>query len=330
MVHNVLTWTFNDINLPDSTSNEPESHGYIKFKVSPQADMVEGTQVENFADIFFDFNDPIRTNTTLTTFENYVFPTPDTPVDPCTFVSTAKVGEPVSTCETSINLSADTYSAGQGQWSIIQGGGEIQNPGGTTSLVTGLAVGENIFRWQISPDICEDNYQDLTITVKATPDQSSVENPEANILQSSVAGDSYQWYLNGELMQNQTSQSFEATESGDYQVEVVSNSCTAELSDVFTFEVTSLESELEEAYGFKINPNPTAGDLQLSLERLPHQPLTFELINLQGEVLFSVQSKGVRGQSWTNQWDISTLPNGTYLLKVQLEKGTFTKKIIKQ
>ena len=319
-----------DINLPDSTSNEPESHGYIKFKVSPQADMVEGTQVENFADIFFDFNDPIRTNTTLTTFENYVFPTPDTPVDPCTFVSTAKVGEPINTCETSVNLNADSFSAGKGQWSIIQGDGNIQNPGDVTSLVTDLTIGENILRWEISSDICADNYQDLTIIVKATPDQSTVENPEANILQSSVAGDSYQWYLNGELIQNQTSQSFEATESGDYQVEVVSNNCTAELSDIFTFEVTSLEATLVEVYGFKIHPNPAVDDLQISFKRLPEGQLNFTLRASNGAVIQHIQSKGQTNQAWNVDFDLENLAKGVYLLEVITEKGSFIKKIVKQ
>ncbi|MDO6391282.1 IPT/TIG domain-containing protein [Pontibacter sp. BT731] len=60
----VLTWTFDNIMLPDSTANEPGSHGYIQFSIKPKADLAEKTLVENFADIFFDFNSPIRTNVT--------------------------------------------------------------------------------------------------------------------------------------------------------------------------------------------------------------------------------------------------------------------------
>ncbi|RIJ41429.1 DUF7619 domain-containing protein [Pontibacter oryzae] len=61
----VLTWTFDNIMLPDSTSNEPGSHGYIQFSIKPKADLAEKSSVENFADIFFDFNSPVRTNTTV-------------------------------------------------------------------------------------------------------------------------------------------------------------------------------------------------------------------------------------------------------------------------
>ncbi|EJF08435.1 hypothetical protein O71_20887, partial [Pontibacter sp. BAB1700] len=60
----VLTWTFDNIMLPDSTADEPGSHGYILFSIKPRADLAEKTLVENYADIFFDFNSPIRTNIT--------------------------------------------------------------------------------------------------------------------------------------------------------------------------------------------------------------------------------------------------------------------------
>ncbi|WP_345162878.1 DUF7619 domain-containing protein [Pontibacter saemangeumensis] len=61
----VLTWTFNNIMLPDSTANEPGSHGYIQFSIKPKEGLPEKTAVENFADIFFDYNSPVRTNVTV-------------------------------------------------------------------------------------------------------------------------------------------------------------------------------------------------------------------------------------------------------------------------
>ncbi|MFD3003701.1 IPT/TIG domain-containing protein [Pontibacter toksunensis] len=61
----VLTWTFHSIMLPDSTSDEPGSHGYVQFSIKPKADLAEKTAVENFADIFFDYNSPVRTNVTV-------------------------------------------------------------------------------------------------------------------------------------------------------------------------------------------------------------------------------------------------------------------------
>ncbi|MBD0259937.1 MAG: IPT/TIG domain-containing protein, partial [Cytophagales bacterium] len=59
----VLTFTFEDINLPDSTRDQAGSNGFIQFSIKPLADLPARTRVENFADIFFDYNPPIRTNT---------------------------------------------------------------------------------------------------------------------------------------------------------------------------------------------------------------------------------------------------------------------------
>ena len=63
----LLKFTFNDILLPDSTTNEPASHGFVKFKIDQIPDNPVNTVITNTADIFFDFNDPITTNTVFHT-----------------------------------------------------------------------------------------------------------------------------------------------------------------------------------------------------------------------------------------------------------------------
>ncbi|WP_066836291.1 IPT/TIG domain-containing protein [Rufibacter ruber] len=60
----ILTFTFNNIMLPDSGTNQAGSNGAIQFSIKPKADLPEKHLIENYADIFFDFNEPVRTNTT--------------------------------------------------------------------------------------------------------------------------------------------------------------------------------------------------------------------------------------------------------------------------
>lgn len=67
-VDNQLTWTFNGINLPAESQNERESHGYITYRVKPTAGYNVGTVIPNTAEIYFDFNAPVITNTFTTTF----------------------------------------------------------------------------------------------------------------------------------------------------------------------------------------------------------------------------------------------------------------------
>lgn len=50
------------INLPDSLTNEAESHGYFKYKIKPKAEVMGGEVITNQAEITFDFEVPVVTN----------------------------------------------------------------------------------------------------------------------------------------------------------------------------------------------------------------------------------------------------------------------------
>lgn len=60
-----VEFSFKNILLPDSTTNEPLSHGFVTYKILPKKDLPENTVIENTAGIYFDFNPPIITNTTM-------------------------------------------------------------------------------------------------------------------------------------------------------------------------------------------------------------------------------------------------------------------------
>lgn len=62
-----LSWTFNGIMLPDSTSDEPHSHGFVEFDVALREGLAIGTEIENGAAIYFDFNPAVLTNVVVNT-----------------------------------------------------------------------------------------------------------------------------------------------------------------------------------------------------------------------------------------------------------------------
>lgn len=64
---------FPDIMLADSTTNEAASHGFIRYRISPNANLPELTPIENTAFIYFDFNPAVVTNTTLHTISDLYF-----------------------------------------------------------------------------------------------------------------------------------------------------------------------------------------------------------------------------------------------------------------
>ena len=61
----VLSFTFNNIRLLDSFTNEPKSHGFVKFRIKQKKDLPIGTKIENQAGIYFDYNTPVMTNRTF-------------------------------------------------------------------------------------------------------------------------------------------------------------------------------------------------------------------------------------------------------------------------
>lgn len=68
----IVKFNFYNIYLADSTSNEPASHGYVKFSVKLNASLPVGTVIQNKASIYFDSNPAIVTNMVTNTLSNSV------------------------------------------------------------------------------------------------------------------------------------------------------------------------------------------------------------------------------------------------------------------
>ncbi len=58
----VLRFEYIDINLSDSMSDPIASKGFVMFQLTPYDTLPVGTIINNSANIYFDFNDPITTN----------------------------------------------------------------------------------------------------------------------------------------------------------------------------------------------------------------------------------------------------------------------------
>jgi len=64
---------FPNIKLVDSLTNEFLSHGFFRYEIQQKPNLPLGTVINNEAAIYFDYNPPIFTNTTLHTIgENYI------------------------------------------------------------------------------------------------------------------------------------------------------------------------------------------------------------------------------------------------------------------
>ncbi|MFN8283854.1 MAG: T9SS type A sorting domain-containing protein [Chitinophagales bacterium] len=72
---NKVQFVFDNINLPFT---EPLKHGYVAFKIKTKPNLVIGDSLKNSADIYFDYNLPIKTNTASTRIDNIILGTKNT------------------------------------------------------------------------------------------------------------------------------------------------------------------------------------------------------------------------------------------------------------
>ncbi|MFT6802688.1 MAG: hypothetical protein ACJA2N_001878 [Salibacteraceae bacterium] len=68
-IGNQMEFMFKDICLPDSNENEEASHGFIEFSILPKYQISRGSLIQNSAEIVFDYEDPLVTNTVINTIK---------------------------------------------------------------------------------------------------------------------------------------------------------------------------------------------------------------------------------------------------------------------
>ncbi len=86
---------------------------------------------------------------------------------------TSAAGADQLVCTNSSTLAANNPGSGTGLWTVISGTGTFANPNLPNSEVTGLSVGNNVFRWTISNGACPPNQDEVNV---ARADQTSVAN----------------------------------------------------------------------------------------------------------------------------------------------------------
>lgn len=108
----ILTFTYNNILLPDSNVNETASHGFVEFYVEQKPDIPLGAVLENRAGIYFDFNDPVITNTAWHTVDTGFLAVNITSGTPDSRLPELRLFPNPATSRVSVELPAAAFQAG--------------------------------------------------------------------------------------------------------------------------------------------------------------------------------------------------------------------------
>ncbi|GAB3204295.1 hypothetical protein GCM10027293_37650 [Pontibacter aydingkolensis] len=151
------------------------------------------------------------------------------------------------------------------------------------------------------------------------PDKPLITQQENQLTSNSPTGN--QWYLNGTAIEGATSQSYTATISGIYTVQVSGSCGLSEMSEAATYTLTSVEDELSQA--IEVYPNPASEALFVDL---PNDIIleSVAIYNAQGKVLIMINGDN-KNKVKVN---VSAYAKGLHILQIQTDKGVIYKKVV--
>ncbi|MEX1191564.1 MAG: T9SS type A sorting domain-containing protein [Brumimicrobium sp.] len=286
----VLEWTFDDIMLPDSTTDEPGSNGFITFTVDQVPDLPNGTIINNQADIYFDFNAPIITNETDHLINDMIESSPIgdfvvTGVDECSSYTWSANGQ--------------TYTQ-SGLYTEV-----LTNQAGLDSTVT-----------------LDLTIEEVDITSQPTNQMVVVGNNAQFTVNTSASNATFQWQLDdgtGWYDLSNTGQ-FSGVDTdllaisdvtldennNQFRCIITENSNCSDTSDVGILTVDDDAGlEVNSKQTLIVYPNPTSKTFTISSDKFINS--SFQLIDAQGKEVLSGNMNGLE-----QIIDISNLSKGVY------------------
>ena len=312
-----LKFVFDAIHLPDSTSDEPGSHGHVVFEVRPLANMPEGTELRNSAAIYFDYNPPVITNEVLNTLSDGAYGVSHT--------------EAKFACG-SYSFNGLTYNQ-SGEYRLY-----LSTADGCDSTVTlHLLIGETAVV-SLTETACDHylyngqtytqsgeyehvfagiNGCDSTVTLRLTINNVDASATQTGFtLTANAGGAAYQWIdcENSSVLPGFVSRSFTPETEGNYAVRVTQNGCVDTSACFF---VAGMGVGKNASPFLSLYPNPAENMLHLSIAGGSFDRALLRIIGTTGQVL---REETVSGQTVTA--DVSAYPAGIYLAEV-LQDGKY-------
>ena len=150
-----------------------------------------------------------------------------------------------------------------------------------------------------------------------------------NILSTSTEGESYQWFLNGEIIEGAIEPILTLLETGTYELQVTFvNGCVSSSGPIEIDNLVLSANTIEQLTSMNVQPNPAEDFLTLSLETEGFEEFDLKITDIAGKVFYT-QALAVSGKA-EFKIDLQTFPNGVYLLMLSDGQATQTQQIVKQ
>ncbi len=291
----VVHFHFDNINLPDSASDEPGSQGFVVYKIKTHSYLQGWDEINNTAYIYFDSNPAIITNTTFHTIYD------------CTWNEGLPATQEM--CPGTMNLTAissnyiDIY-----EWTVD---GVVLNTNESFIQIPFTTPGEHTIGLTLGNSLCT-NASTMIVTVNPNPNLTIAYDSNTQLV-SGPAGYYYNWYVNGQL-QSTTENSINPWENGVDVAEIYAVITSPEGCDgqSNTLTITSVSESPDSK--IELYPNPMS---DYSTLKLSQGNWNVQLYN----------SMGQKTKEWSNvqqsmQINAEGLSDGNYLLRAIDENGS--------
>ena len=197
-------------------------------------------------------------------------------------------------CETYTWIDGNTYTSSNNTASLT-----LTNAAGCDSVVT------------------------LDLTIKPSPEQLIINQYWSTTFNTGESF-AYQWYVNGEALENDTTELLNFVQGGSYTVEAINSFGCKTMSEAFVIGV--LERNFDAEIDFILYPNPTKNLVFIDLMQDLGANANIIVSDLAGKSLKTIELK----ESPSSLIDFSHFDNGSYIITVKYPNGVqLSKTIIK-
>jgi hypothetical protein len=135
----------------------------------------------------------------------------------------------------------------------------------------------------------------------------------------------YRWYLDGELLADETSHELEAEKSGSYAVEVINPAGCSRRSAPYEFSVSGLIDQAFDA-GIRVYPNPFHSRLYIEFTK-GAEAVSIKILDGQMKLL---KQLSITGYDEVTVLDLAELPQGLYFIQIREGERVSYRRIARQ
>ena len=210
-------------------------------------------------------------------------------------------------------LACNGYSSNMGNSYQLPNGNQLVCVATSGLIYEVDPAGVTIWSKQLTGSVPQSFRYDTCYANNLAPSIPVISSVGVNILTAPLA-DTYQWYLNGDLLLGETNQAINGTQNGIYLVRITqAPSCSFSYSVGYNLSLTGISTSDNDIKGVSFFPNPATDLIKVGGLEKVNDNYTINLLNLEGRLLFTA----------INIQEISTvnLSNGCYLISLTTDAG---------